>query len=264
MRSADDKKYLYEKSPLIETICQLRFPSILSIDAHEPADFQDTVRDRFPRYSVQNERLPPAAPGGEVRNVKNYSFISEDGSYKLSLTKSFIALSTMRYTSWEDFAQWLDEPLGQFIRIYRPAYFERIGLRYVNGVSREKLELSDCRWNDLFQSQYLSVLDSDEIDESAVTKCSVDLELRLDERTQAKIHAGPGYIKRSIRTGDGIRSVQEKDTRFIFDQDIFSSGNIKLGSAAETLDAVHSHADRLFSEAITDVLHKAMEPTYIV
>jgi len=66
---------------------------------------------------------------------------NEDGSYKLSLTQNFIALSTMRYTNWEDFAGWLDEPLGQFISLYQPAFFERIGLRYLNGFSRERLQL---------------------------------------------------------------------------------------------------------------------------
>ena len=148
MISSDNRRYAYGKSQLIEVICQLRFPTILSIDTREPADFQETVRAAFPRYQCQVEKLP-GVNGAPARTVNNHTFISEDGGYKLSLTKDFIALSTMRYTHWEDFAARLDEPLGQFIKIYRPNCFDRVGLRFVNAISREQLGLTGRRWNDL-------------------------------------------------------------------------------------------------------------------
>lgn len=259
MKSADNKPFIYEKHQIIETICQLRFPPILSIEAKEPADFQDTVREFFPRYECRNEKLPVGSDG-EPQTVKNHSFISADGTYKLSLTKNFIALSTMRYAGWESFAKALDEPLCQFIRVYKPAYFERIGLRFLNGISREALGLSGRRWNDLFQPQYLGVLDDDSINEADVNKCAVEVERRLDERCSVKIHAGPGNVRRTVRTGSGLQTVQEPETRFILDVDVFAGGNVPLQNAAETLERIHNHADRLFSEAITDALHEAMEP----
>ena len=157
MKTADNRPFVYEKHQLIETICQLRFPTILSIETKEPADFQDTIRAAFPGYSVQMDPVP--GPDGKPAQVKNHSFISEDGTFKLSLTKDFIALSTMRYPGWEEFARTLDEPLGQFIRVYHPAFFQRVGLRFVNGISREKLDLTGRRWNDLLQPQVLGILD---------------------------------------------------------------------------------------------------------
>ena len=92
MISSDNRRYAYGKSQLIEVICQLRFPTILSIDTREPADFQETVRAAFPRYQCQVEKLP-GVNGAPARTVNNHTFISEDGGYKLSLTKDFIALS---------------------------------------------------------------------------------------------------------------------------------------------------------------------------
>ena len=258
MKSSDNQRYAYGKAQLVEVICQLRFPTILSIETKEPADFQEMIRAAFPRYLCQVEQLP--AVNGVQQTVKNRSFLSEDGSYKLSLTKGFIALSTMRYTNWEDFARALDEPLGQFIRLYRPACFDRVGLRYVNAVSREALGLAERRWNDLFQPPYLGILDEDGVAEESVTKCSVDVERRLDEHANLKLHAGPGLVQRNVRVGNEIRQVQEKNVRFIFDQDVFSSGKVKIAAVAETLDALHSHADSIFSDAITTVLHDAMEP----
>ena len=254
MKTPDNRSFLYEKNQLIETICQLRFPTILSIDTKEPADFQDTIRADFPRYACQMD--PVKGPDGKQQQVRNHSFITEDGMYKLSLTKDFIALSTMRYPGWEGFARTLDEPLGQFIRVYQPAFFERIGLRFLNAFSRQALELADRRWNDLLQPQYLSILDDDAVNEEDVVKCAVDIERRLDARCGLKLHAGPGKISRTIRG----QVVQEPETRFILDLDVYTTGKTQLGAAAETLEALHAHADRVFSDAITDVLHDAMEP----
>lgn len=259
MKSAENKPFVYEKNQIIETICQLRFPPILSIEAKEPADFQEMIRETFPRYECRLEKLP--AGSGGAQEMKNYNFISADGACKLSLTKNFIALSTVRYAGWESFANLLDEPLGQFIRIYKPAYFERIGLRFLNGFSRDKLGLTGRRWNDLLQPQYLSVLDDDEIEEESVAKCSVDVERKLDAACGIKIHAGPGSIRRTVRTGSGVQTIQEPESRFILDLDVFSTaGSIQLQDAAKTLEQLHDHADRVFSDAITNVLHEAMDP----
>ncbi len=260
MRTSDNKPFIYEKQQLIETICQLRFPTILSIDAKEPADFQDTIRALFPRYACQTDSVP--GPDGKPQQVRNHNFITEDGAYKISLTKDFIALSTMRYPGWEGFARMLDEPLGQFIRVYKPAYFSRIGLRYLNAFSREKLDLTGRRWDELLQPQMLGILGGN-IDESDVVKCSLEVERRFTERFGLKLHAGPGNIRRTTRTGAGIKTVQEPETRFILDIDVYAGGNTPLGAAAETLEQLHAHADRVFSEAITDTLHSALEPVMV-
>ena len=35
----------YAKAPVHEVICQLRFPTILSLNQADPAEFQDRIRD---------------------------------------------------------------------------------------------------------------------------------------------------------------------------------------------------------------------------
>ena len=138
MLFAEYDRCQYARSPLVEVICQLRFPTILNIGAKDPAEFQEAVRHDFPRYMARQEQLPPKVKPGPTpalepqAPITNYNFVSADGKWKLNLTSSFIALSTLRYQRWEDFAARLDKPLAQFIQIYQPAFFERIGLRYVN------------------------------------------------------------------------------------------------------------------------------------
>lgn len=58
MISSDNRRYAYGKSQLIEVICQLRFPTILSIDTREPADFQETVRRHFRATSARWKSCP--------------------------------------------------------------------------------------------------------------------------------------------------------------------------------------------------------------
>ncbi len=166
MLYSETPRVRYDKPQLAEVICQLRFPAILSIGAREPVDFQEAVRGMFPRYTAKEER--PAAkitglgtPGAKVETPKpviNHNFISADGHWKLNLTSSFISLSTVAYTGWESFGKQFDLPLVHFIRIYKPAFFERIGLRYVNIFSRRALELEGEPWRELIAAPYLGVL----------------------------------------------------------------------------------------------------------
>lgn len=117
MLFAPYERYQYARAPLVEVICQLRFPTILSIGAKEPAEFQEAIRKDFPQYAARQEQLPPkvvkkgnATALEPQKPITNYNFISEDGRWKLNLTQGFIALSTLSYTRWEDFATRLDRP----------------------------------------------------------------------------------------------------------------------------------------------------------
>lgn len=132
--------------------------------------------------------------------VVNHSFVSADGLWKINLTKDFIALSTLRYTQWEDFALRLDKPLAQFIQVYEPAFFERVGLRYVNAVSRKALGLTDLLWDDLIRSPYLGILGEPDVDESKVGKSAMDTELTLEGGVRMKIPRRPACWAAARRT----------------------------------------------------------------
>ena len=128
MLFAQNDRYQYANCQLQDVICQLRFPPILTINEKAPAEFQEAIRDAFPLYSKVQERPAPKLVGLGTPNVKveqgdpiiNHAFVSSTGIWKINLTQNFIALSTKRYNNWEDFAQRLDRPLAEFIRICRP------------------------------------------------------------------------------------------------------------------------------------------------
>lgn len=261
MLFAPYERLQYARSPLVEVICQLRFPTILSIGANEPAAFQEAVRKDFPRYAARQEQLPPkvvkqgnATALEPQKPITNYHFVSEDGRWKLNLTQNFIALSTLSYQRWEDFAARLDQPLAQFIQIYQPAFFERLGLRYVNAISRQRLGLEGQLWDDLIRDHYVGILGQPDVEESEISKCSLDVETPLVGGYNMKVHAGPGLI------GGGKT---DKEVKFILDSDFSASGQLTADSVPAKLEDMHRFALCLFRGAITDELHQAMGPTLL-
>ncbi len=249
----------YRNNQLVEVICQLRFPEILSINTAPPAAFQEAIRLQYPSYAVNHEPLPPrivGAPGnfqvGQQSPIVNYQFVSENGIWRINLTSRFISFSCAQYTNWEAFAQKLDAPLAAFIKIYKPAYFLRIGLRYLNAFSRRDLALEGIPFAQLFHPPYLGILALENIDERETARSSVDSEVSLTGGCRLKIHTGPGMVRRN--------GLQDNEVKFILDQDLFMPGNIPINYAAGALETLHSQAFPVFRSAITEVLHKAMGP----
>ncbi len=240
---------IYRRNQLGEVICQLRFPEILRIAAQDPVDFQEAIRADFPGFSRRMEKLP-----GQEKGAVNYQFTSADGIWRVNLTATFVSLACSRYTRWEDFAARLDKPLAAFIRLYQPGYFERIGLRYVNFISRRELELEDTPFRELMAQRYLGVLADEELPETAAARSTVDADFAIRGGCRVKLHAGPGQVRRGNQT-DG-------EVKFIFDQDLFMPGKVAPNLTAPALQTLHAQAWSIFRDAITDTLHRAMEPDF--
>lgn len=256
---SNESRCIYHRNQLGEVICQLRFPEILAIGANLPVDFQEIIRDEYPQYAARKEAPAPKLTGmpGNLTLEKqeptiNYSFTSADGIWRVNLTGKFISLSCSRYTRWEEFAQKLDKPLAAFIKIYKPAYFERIGLRYLNFISRRDLGLEGTPFSELFSPSYLGILAEEDIAETTASRSSVDAEVSIRGGCRAKVHAGPGLVKKPDQA--------DKEVKFIFDQDLFLPGKLPVNLSAGALQTLHAQADSIFRGAITPMLHRAMEP----
>lgn len=249
----------YRANQIAEVICQLRFPEILSIGTTAPAAFQDAIRDEFPQFIRRQDLPAPKITGmpGHLSlenqpGVINYQFSSADGAWRVNLTSRFISLTCSRYSSWEEFAKKLDKPLAAFIQIYKPAYFERIGLRYLNFISRYELGLEGVPFSQLIAPCYLGPLMEEDVQEANSTRCNIDAELNIRGGCRLKVHAGPGFVKKNGKS--------DQEAKFIFDQDLFMPGQIPVNLSAGALQTLHAQAWSIFRGAITDQLHNAMDP----
>ena len=183
--------------------------------------------------------------GGDPPELGDYETVTLDSGWTYLVAQG-------RYARWEDFATRLDRPLAQFIQLYQPAFFERIGLRYVNAVSRQRLGLEGELWDDLIRSQYIGILGEPDVEESEIAKCSLDVETPLVGDYRMKLHAGPGLI------GGGKT---DKEVKFILDGDFSTAGKHNPDAVPEKLERMHRFAVCLFQGAITKELHEAMGPT---
>lgn len=249
MLSHEERSILH-KNQLAEVICQFRFPDILIIGTNPPAQFQEMIRDVFPQYSVRKE-----IAANTREETVNHQFSTVDGVWRVNLTSKFISLSCYRYTRWEEFAQMLDKPLAAFIQTYTPAFFNRIGLRYLNFISRNALGLENVPFSELIQPCYLGPLAEDDVIESTIKRCTVDAQFSIRNGCTLNVHAGPGMVKRN--------GISNNELHFIFDQDLFMAGNIPVNASTGALNTLHRQAYSVFRGAITNTLFNAMEPEQV-
>lgn len=244
---SNEARCILGKNQLAEVICQFRFPEILIIGTNPPVEFQEQIRDTFPQYSSRKE-----LSSANQAAVVNHQFSTADNCWRINLTSKFISLSCHKYSCWEEFAQRLDKPLAAFIQTYKPAYFNRIGLRYLNFISRKALNLEGVPFSDLLQPCYLGPLAEDDVFEGSVRRCTVDAQFPLRGGCTINIHAGPGMVKHN--------GITNEELHFIFDQDLFMSGNIPVNTSTNALNTLHRQAYSVFRGAITDTLFNAMDP----
>lgn len=255
------KRVIYKKNPLIEVILQIKFPTILSINSKEPAEFQEAIRQMYPIYqlAVENEQELNIAVNGESllpsivqkQQHKNHNFISADGQYKINLTSSFISLSTLSYTRWEDMLAHFQTPFQKFVEIYNPPFLERVGLRYIDAFSREKLGLQGKEWNTLIRPTWLGALCS--IEEDRVIGSGLDVEYKLDNGiSRVKVHTGLGKVNTL------------PDMVFIVDSDFIHIKNEKVEQFEAIANYLHNNAGQFIQSVITEDLHCAMLPEELV
>ncbi len=247
----------YKKNPLTDVICQFRFPPVLKIDAVTPAQFQDVIRGRFPLFLEKQEviqhnlGLVPADALqqllGKSSIIKNYEFYSADEISKVNLTRTFIALSTHKYSHWGEFFDNFTFVLDPFLGIYNSPFFTRIGLRYVDVFNRSNLNLTGVEWSELLDSHYLGLLASDL--KERIHNFENSYEIRLsDDISIARI-----IISQIIDV-----NTQEKCIKI--DADFSTTQRIPPKDALEKLNYLHLRATRLIRQFIKPRLHEALEP----
>lgn len=251
------KRVKYNKSPLMEVIFQLRFPTILSINANQPVNFQEKIRERYPFYEegIEQQNELVIAPDGKPTHLKqsenkNYSFVSADNLYKVNLTSSFIAISTLAYTQWEDFVKHIEFVVSVFEEEYKPAFYTRVGLRYIDAITRGNLGLETKKWNELIQPHILGIV-TPEIEEGVHSFVS-EAEYRNDDgKTLTKTHFEFVHVN------------DNPEMFLLMDCDYFTSGVTEKNELINIANMLHTNSSNFIGRAITEELSEAMEPEEI-
>lgn len=251
------KRVRYQKSPLIEVIFQLRFPTILSINAKQPTEFQDRIRERYPFYQEGDEQQDEMVIGPDGNPVqiktntsKNYAFISTDESYKINLTSSFISISTLRYTQWEEFSAHIKYVIPIFEEIYKPAFYTRIGLRYIDVINREELGLEKVSWTKLVEPHVLGIITPDI--ETGIKSYRAEAEYQNpNNEATTNVHVELVHVN------------NRKELSLLIDCDYYLPSVTQKEEVMNVAEMLHMNSSNFINNAITERLSKAMEPVEI-
>jgi uncharacterized protein (TIGR04255 family) len=179
---------------------------------------------------------------------RHFDFTSVDGKKTITLNKEFLSLTTTEYGEWNAFIGDLKGPLEALIRIYKPALFIRIGLRYQNVILRSEIDQSEADWSELI-NPYMAGILADEHVGQHVNECMQVAIVRLSDELG------------NVRIQQGLVIEQTRnEPAYLIDSDFYNEQPQETGNELEILDQLHRQAGHFFRWAIKRRLHDAMEP----
>lgn len=272
MKIAPSNRVKYAHNPLAEVVCQLRFDRLIELDSNEPTEFQAAISDSA--YSIRTVEQPLSlslhvATTGPVNvpqlpapPARVFQFANDDSSWRVSLCSEFVAITTNRYESWDEFQPRVLELVDAFAKCYPRATPKRLGLRYKDVIERESLGLTDTPWHELVQPFLLGPLAPGALSDGAPPEESEIGNFLLQSRL--KLEDCMLLLQSTL-----LRSVDGNRQAFLIDGDFFTEdANCQemLFDAAifqDALNKLHTNAGALFQRCITGKLHHALSPESI-
>lgn len=259
MKLPDYQRVIYQQSPLIEVLAQLRFPTILKINHQDPFEFQERIRFDYPIFQQSHElNIPPEIAalvpqiGAITPQYTTYNFLSENSKWQLSLNREYLTLATIEYKQYEEFKERFAKAINLFEEVYKPSFYIRLGLRYKDLILRSKFKkIENKPWSELISPQIASELHSTELSGSIRTLVK-NLEIELEG---GKVNFNHGLV---ISQDPSKGNVQEPG--YLFDADFFVDQKIQKGEIWNVFDTFNRTGGKLFRWSITEELHRAMEP----
>lgn len=247
------KRVIYGRAPLAEVICQVRYPSLLRIEAEPPAAFQEAVRGRFPYYEVARKSLPDQLPPEILKLLSgtaaksDHVFASDDRQTTITLGIDALSLTTRAYTCWEDFRRDLSLALDALAANYKPAFYTRVGLRYLNVIIRSELGLQGVPWSELLQPSIAGEL----------TLPGWEPHVQEFQNTiRCNLPEGGAFL---LQHGYGNR-IGSTEQGYIIDFDFYNDAKTEVNDGLATANALNQHSGSAFRACISPALHDKLEP----
>jgi uncharacterized protein (TIGR04255 family) len=154
----------FRRNSLATVIMQLRFHPILKV-TERIADFQERVRPRFPGFDEVETQTIEITPNGlgEVRKETAHRFHAVAEPAKVALSTSAVSIEYGAHRSREVLlgdAETVLSALEAVYAPYAPIVPKRLGIRYVNLISQDRIA-SDLErsvsWRDLLTQNFSQV-----------------------------------------------------------------------------------------------------------
>lgn len=253
----ESTRVVYQHNPLAQVITQLQFPPILTIGSGDPAEFQERIRHKFPLYRrettvgippelvnalKQMNVEPPNFPSGQ------HTFTSADERASIVLTRDFLAIEHRAYRNWETFSDDVKLTRDALEAVYHPAFYSRVGLRYVNVIDRSVLGLAGEPWTALVNERLVGILSDSRI-EPDVSELTSAVVIGLSDPSGSSV---------TLRTG--LRKTGDSPERHVYvvDADFSTTERTTPDAVTDRLTRFNRGNGNLFRWAITSRLSNAL------
>lgn len=145
-----NKKYV--NPPIIEAICEFRFPQESGWDMTIPGLFYEKIKDDFPlkeQRFIKEIELRSESKGIEQRmqTIERILFLNNEKKIFMQISKNILAINCLKpYPSWSKFKPIIEKAFRSFIDILGNIQkIEKIALHYVNKIEipKKSFELED-------------------------------------------------------------------------------------------------------------------------
>lgn len=250
----DYPKVRYGKNPLELVVAEVRFPPLLRIETELPSKFQDALAGEFPLFQEVNPinlGPPELAKLFQSANIfptaKTFTFSSADNEWSLALNRESLSLTCRKYTRWDDFRKKWARPIDALLRIYEPQFFVRLGLRYRDVISKERLGLQDVLWSELLSPGIVGEIHTP-IAPLLVTAWHQVIFRLQEQNTQVFLQ-------------HGLQPVPPVGERcYIFDSDFSTESRTEPQNAHDAFSYFNKRSWYFFRACIANKLHDALQP----
>lgn len=229
-----------EENLLEKVICQAKFYEILSLKGDSIAEFQDKIREDYPKYDRiikfidhfdYTSTKEPTKP--ERTKEEIYVFSNIEGTWKIELSTDKITLAMVRSKAYENF----DKLRKNFLEIIEHLdntvnnriFYNYLGLRYINFIPLNGLT-SYKDWSHRINPKLLGVLDSGILDPGVLRVNYQETRLKKNELNFTLKH--------------GL--VQNRKDRYSIDFDCSHIGEYKRNDIGDMLNRLHDEINCLF------------------
>jgi len=229
---------LFPRNPLELVVAELKFHPVLVVP-RKVDDFQERVRKTFPRFQRVAGRTVEVKAGGmlEVKESQQFVFSTADELISLSLSDSRLALEHRAHKERAKFQQMFTAALSALTETYGAVTPTRLGLRYINSVRKDKIQLESAKaleWSDLVTAPFLN---------SLPILASLD-----DTLFYSEISSTLGVGRLTVRHGI-MKTTTDSLPEFRLDLDRYIESDLEIDRVTSHLDSFSSDIYNVFREA---------------
>ena len=152
----------YRKNFLTNVIFRLDFTSIDEINTKIPGDFWEEFRFEFPHTETQEViKYITIVKEGKKYDYENhfplYVFSDSNNEKRVLLANHYLVVEFLKYQDFHSFQGIVHKIGDNFLKLYHPTNFRRLGLRYINQIVLPKG--NPLIWNNYVDISLIHVVD---------------------------------------------------------------------------------------------------------